>query len=173
MALDLSEPLQKVIDGLAEDFSDALIDVYQSSGDTFVRIKPEANVEVCRYLKEEHHFIYLTDVIGADRFTSEERFEVIYNLVSLRDRERLFVKAWLEEESPEIASITEVWESANWFERQTYDMFGINFTNHPDLRRMYMPEDFEYYPLRKEFPLLGIPGSIELPSSTPDSEHEI
>lgn len=170
MALELNEYLQKVIDGLSDDHADSLIDVYQSSGDTFVRIKPEANVEVCRYLKEEFHFIYLCDVFGTDRFTSKDRFELVYNLVSLRDRQRLFVKVWLPEEDPVIESVTDLWISANWFERQTYDMFGIRFTNHPDMRRIYMPEDFEYFPLRKEFPLLGIPGSIELPSSTPDTE---
>lgn len=166
----MSETLQPVIDGLSENYPDKVIEVYQSSGDTFVRIEVDANIEICKYLKEEHHFIYLADILGADRFTSEERFEVIYNLVSLRDRQRLFVKVWLEEENPEVESLTSLWTSANWLERQTHDMFGVNFVNHPDLRRIYMPEDFEYYPLRKEFPLLGIPGSIELPSSTPDTE---
>jgi NADH-quinone oxidoreductase subunit C len=170
MKLELSEPLQKVIDGLTEDFSDKIIDVYQSSGDTFVRVDPNAIVEICESLKEKHHFIYLADVLGADRFTAQERFEVIYNMVSLRDRERLFVKVWLEEESPRVDSVTTVWNSANWFERQVYDMYGVTFNNHPDMRRVYMPEDFEYYPLRKEFPLLGIPGSIPLPTSTPDTE---
>jgi len=170
MALELNESLQNVVDGLSESFTDELIEVYQSSGDTFVRIAPEANVDICRYLKDEHHFIYLVDVFGTDRFTSQDRFEVIYNLVSLRDQQRLFVKVWLPEENPEIESVTDLWPSANWYERQTYDMFGIQFTNHPDFRRIYMPEDFEYFPLRKEFPLLGIPGSIDLPSSTPDTE---
>lgn len=170
MALELNEQLQKVIDGLSEEFPEALLDVYQSSGDTFIRVTPESNVDVCRYLKEEFHFIYLADVFGTDRFTSEDRFEVVYNLISLRDRQRLFVKVWLPEEDPHIESVTSLWESANWFERQTYDMFGVTFTNHPDMRRIYMPEDFEYFPLRKEFPLLGIPGSIELPSTTPDTE---
>lgn len=170
MALELNEQLQKTVDGLSEKFTVSLMDVYQSSGDTFIRVLPDANVEVCRYLKDEHHFIYLADVFGTDRFTSQDRFEVIYNLVSLRDQQRIFVKVWLPEENPEIESVTSIWESANWFERQTYDMFGVRFTNHPDMRRIYMPEDFEYFPLRKEFPLLGIPGSIELPSTTPDTE---
>lgn len=170
MALELNEYLQKTVDDLSEKFTDALINVYQSSGDTFIHIAPEANVEVCQYLRDEHHFIYLSDVFGTDRFTSEDRFEVVYNLVSLRDQQRLFVKAWLPEENPEIESITGLWKSANWFERQTYDMFGVRFANHPDMRRIYMPEDFEYFPLRKEFPLLGIPGSIDLPSTTPDTE---
>jgi NADH-quinone oxidoreductase subunit C len=170
MPLELNEYLQKVIDRLTERYADSIIDVYQSSGDTFVRIAPEANVDICRYLRNEHHFIYLVDVFGTDRFTSEDRFEVIYNLISLRDRQRIFLKVWLPEENPAIESVTSLWNSANWFERQTYDMFGIRFTNHPDMRRIYMPEDFEYFPLRKEFPLLGIPGSIELPSTTPDIE---
>ncbi len=170
MALELNDHLQKVVDGLADKHADSLINMYQSSGDTFIRIAPEVNIEICRYLKDEFHFIYLSDVFGTDRFTSEDRFELVYNLVSLRDRQRIFVKAWLPEENPVIESVTGLWKSANWFERQTYDMFGIRFTNHPDMRRIYMPEDFEYFPLRKEFPLLGIPGSIELPSTTPDTE---
>ena len=170
MSLDLNEQLQRVIDGLTGSFSGDILDVYQSSGDTFVRVKPGAITRICSNLKEEHRFIYLADIFGTDRFTSEDRFEVVYNMVSLKERIRLFVKAWLPEENPEIASVTGVWKAANWFERQTYDMFGIRFKGHPDMRRIYMPEDFDYFPLRKEFPLLGIPGSIELPSSTPDTE---
>jgi NADH-quinone oxidoreductase subunit C len=61
-------------------------------------------------------------------------------------------------------SLTQVWDSANWYEREAYDMMGISFINHPDLRRMYMPDDYEYNPLRKDFPLMGIPGSIPLPN---------
>lgn len=170
MSLELNEPFQKIIDDLAAQFSGKVIDVYQSSGDTFVRVEPDAIVDLCTYLKEEQHFIYLTDVFGADRFTPEDRFEVIYNLISLRDRIRLFIKVWLPEENPEVNSVTGVWKTANWLEREVYDMFGIRFKGHPDMRRIFMPEDYEYYPLRKEFPLLGIPGSIELPSSTPDTE---
>lgn len=169
-ALEASPELQKVIDGLTSEFAGKIVRVYQSSGDTFIHIEPDAVVDICSYLKEKHSFAYLADVFGADRFTSEERFEVFYNLVSLKDRQRLFVKAWIEEENPVIDSVTGIWQSADWFERQTYDMYGIRFNNHPDLRRIYMPEDYEYFPLRKEFPLLGIPGSIELPSSTPDTE---
>lgn len=170
MTPELSEVFQKIIDGLTASFPDKILDLYQSSGDTFIRVEPDAIVDICSYLKDEVHFIYLSDIVGTDRFTPGDRFEVIYNLVSLRDRIRLFLKAWLPEEDPGIESVTGVWKSAEWLERQTYDMFGIRFIDHPDLRRIYMPEDFEYYPLRKEFPLLGIPGSIELPSSTPDIE---
>ena len=170
MDLDLSNEFQKVIDGLTEKFSDKVLNVYQSTGDTFVVVDANSIVEICSYLKEEQNFIYLTDVFGADNFTAENRFEVIYNMVSLKDQIRLFVKVQLEESDPTVASVTKVWTSADWYEREVYDMFGITFTGHPDMRRIYMPEDYEYYPMRKEFPLLGIPGSIELPSTTPDTE---
>lgn len=170
MELELSDTLQNTVDKLSENFADSFIEVYQSTGDTFILVEADDIVDICTYLKNELHFIYLTDVFGIDRFTSEERFEVVYNLISLRDRERLFVKVRLPEEEPVLESITEIWKSASWMEREVYDMFGIKFTNHPDFRRIYMPEDYEYYPLRKEFPLLGIPGSIELPSTTPDTE---
>ena len=170
MSLELNETLQQVVDGLSEKYADKLIEVYQSSGDTFVRVEAEAIVEICTYLRDEQHFSFLSDVIGTDRYTSNERFEVIYNLLNLRTQTRLFVKARVEEENPVIDSVCDIWISANWNEREVYDMYGIRFEGHPDLRRVFMPEDFEYYPLRKEFPLLGIPGSLELPNTTPDSE---
>ncbi len=170
MDLELSDILQNVVDKLSEKFSDSFVEVYQSTGDTFIRIEADAVVEICKYLKNELRFIYLTDIFGIDRFTSEERFEVVYNLISLRDRERLFLKVRLPEEDPVLESVTNIWKSASWMEREVYDMFGIEFTDHPDFRRMFMPEDYKYYPMRKEFPLLGIPGSIELPSTTPDTE---
>jgi NADH-quinone oxidoreductase subunit C len=170
MDLELSNTLQDAVDGLTEEFSDAVINVYQSTGDTFVHVGADSIVDICNYLKNKKHFIYLTDLFGIDRFTSEERFEVVYHMISLRDRERLFLKVRLPEENPVIDSVTDVWRSANWMEREVYDMFGIEFRNHSDFRRMYMPEDYDYHPLRKEFPLLGVPGSIELPNTTPDTE---
>jgi NADH-quinone oxidoreductase subunit C len=170
MSLELSEPLQKTVDSLSENFSESLLEVYQSSGDTFIRIEADSLLEVTRHLKEKLHYVYLSDIFGIDRYTSEERFEVVYNLLSLKDRTRVFLKVRCEEENPELESVVSVWKSAGWNEREVYDMFGVHFRNHPDLRRIFLPEDFEYYPLRKEFPLLGIPGSIELPSTTPESE---
>lgn len=170
MSLELSETLKKTVDQLTGKFSDKIIDIYQSTGDTYVRIEPDSVPEIFSYLKNDLDYVYLSDLFGADRYTSEDRFEVIYNLISFKTGARLFVKVWLEEENPELESVTKVWPSANWLEREVYDMYGVHFKNHPDLRRMYLPEDFQYYPLRKEFPLLGIPGSIELPNTTPDTE---
>ena len=170
MALKLSESLQNTIDGLSETYTDKLIEVYQSSGDTFVRIEADALTNVGNYLKDEHHFVFLTDIVGTDRYTSDERFEVIYNLVCLKQQSRLMLKVRCEEESPELETVSTVWPSANWMEREVFDMFGVRFNGHPDLRRIFLPEDFDYFPLRKEFPLLGIKGSIELPNTTPDTD---
>ncbi|XWN38206.1 MAG: NADH-quinone oxidoreductase subunit C [Balneola sp.] len=170
MSLELNETLQAVVDGLSENFSDKLIEVYQSSGDTFIRVEANSILEISNYLKEKQHFIFLCDIFGNDRYTSNERFEVVYNLMNLRTQTRIFVKARVEEENPTLESVTSVWKAAGWNEREVYDMFGVRFENHPDLRRIFMPEDFEYFPMRKEFPLLGIPGSIELPNTTPDTE---
>lgn len=170
MALELNESLQNTIDGLSETFTDKLIEVYQSTGDTFIRIESDALVDVCNYLKDEHHFVFLTDIAGTDRYTSDERFEVIYNLVCLKHQTRLMLKVRCEEEAPELMTVSTVWKAANWMEREVYDMFGVRFKEHPDLRRIFLPEDFDYFPLRKEFPLLGIQGSIELPNTTPDTD---
>ncbi len=170
MSLELSESLQQTIDDLSENFSGKLIEVYQSSGDTFVRIEADALIEICTFLKEQQHFTYLSDIIGTDRYTSDERFEIIYNLLSLKNSVRLFLKVRCSEEDPAIDSVTSIWPGANWNEREVFDMFGVQFNNHPDHRRIFLPEDFQYFPLRKEFPLLGIQGSIDLPTTTPDTE---
>jgi NADH-quinone oxidoreductase subunit C len=170
MSLEFTKTVQKVVDGLSSEFSEDLIEVYNSSGHTYVRVESENIKEILSYLKKQHHFIFLCDIIGTDRYTSDERFEVIYNIMNLRTQDRIFVKVRVNEENPVVDSITSIWTSAGWMEREAYDMFGIRFEGHPDLRRIFMPEDFEYFPLRKEFPLLGIPGSIELPNTTPDTE---
>lgn len=170
MSLHLSEPLQQTVDSLTSKFSNDIIEVYQSSGDTFIRIEATSLLAISTYLKEDLHYTYLSDVFGIDRYTSDERFEVVYNLLSLKHQTRIFVKVRCEEENPELESVTSIWASAGWNEREVFDMFGIHFNNHPDLRRIFLPEDFQYFPLRKEFPLLGIPGSIELPSTTPESD---
>lgn len=150
--------------------ADIISSVTENYGYPMIVVAKEHVHELCAWLKEEAHFIYLTDVFGTDRFTSKDRFEVIYNIFSLRTQTRVFVKTFCSEEDPTVDTVTDLWSSANWHEREVFDMFGITFNNHPDMRRIYMPEDFEYYPLRKEFPLIGIPGSIELPNTTPDTE---
>jgi NADH-quinone oxidoreductase subunit C len=164
------EKALQVVEAIQTKFGNAVLDTGGHAGDTFVRVSAEHIHEVLSYLKNEMHFVYLTDLFGTDRFTSEDRFEVIYNLISLKSGARIFIKTWIQEENPVLPTVTDIWAAANWNEREVWDMFGIRFEGHPDLRRIFLPEDFEYHPLRKEFPLLGIPGSIALPTTTPNTE---
>jgi NADH-quinone oxidoreductase subunit C len=118
---------------------------------------------IARRLKEEFGFLQMIDALGHDRMERKERFEVIYNLRNHKTKQRIFLKVRCDERDPHVPSLVSVWSGCNWHEREAYDMYGIIFDNHPDLRRMYMPQDFEHYPLRKDFPLMGISGSIPLP----------
>ncbi len=156
---------QQVLDLLRAMHADAIVAEAEFRDELTVEVKPERIVEVCRFLRDDPRTVFdlLADCCGIDMYTPTKRFGVIYNLFSLKRRHRIRLKTFVEEESPTIASVTGVWGTANWHERETYDMFGIEFTGHPDLRRMYMPEEFEHHPLRKDFPLMGIPGSLELP----------
>ena len=136
------------------------------NGTPALYINKEDVLEVCKILKEDGSlkFNSCVDAVSVDRFEKKNRYEMIYNLVSIDNSERLFIKIRLDSKNPEMESLIPVWKSANWYERESYDMMGINFLNHPDLRRMYMPENYEYHPLRKDFPLMGIPDSIPLPN---------
>ena len=129
-------------------------------------IQKDDIINVCNILKNDESFRFdsCVDAVSVDRFTKKDRYEMIYNLLSLENNERIFIKIRLDSKKPEMESLTAVWRSADWYEREAFDMMGIDFLNHPDLRRMYMPEEFEYYPLRKDFPLMGIPDSIPLPN---------
>jgi len=134
-------------------------------GDLVINVGREKIVDVCRFLRDDQDLAFdlVVDLCGVDMYRPEKRFEVVYHLYSLKNKNYLRLKVGLDEEDPTISSVTGVWSGANWLEREAYDMFGITFTDHPDLRRMYMPEDYEYYPLRKDFPLMGVPDSIPLP----------
>jgi len=128
-----------------------------------LEIPKEKILETAMTLRDEFKFEQLRDIVSVDRFTKNERFECIYNLYSLSTKARLFLKVRLDSKKPEVESLYSVWQSADWAEREAYDMMGIHFINHPDLRRIYMMEEYEYYPLRKDYPLMGLPGSVQLP----------
>jgi NADH-quinone oxidoreductase subunit C len=124
-------------------------------GELTVEIAPENVVEACRLLKYDRQFERLSTVTAVDRYPSQPRFEVVYHLQSVARKQRLRLKCRLSGEHPEIDSATAVWRSANWFEREVFDLFGIRFRNHPDLRRIMMPEGWEGHPLRKDYPVTG------------------
>jgi NADH-quinone oxidoreductase subunit C len=124
-------------------------------GELTLEIAPGKIVAVCRFLKENEKFVRLSSVTGVDRYPAEPRFEVVYHLHSIERNQRLRLKCRLRSEDPVIESVTPVWRSANWYERETFDLFGIRFLNHPDLKRIMMPEDWEGHPLRKDYPVTG------------------
>lgn len=160
----------EVVEALHAKFGAAVMNVEEYAGEQTVYVRKAIIADVCRYLREEQSFVYLSDLGGLDRFVDDERYEVFYNLVSFERQKRIRLKIRVDESDLSAPTITAVFRAANWNEREVQDMFGIRFDGHPDPRRMYMPEDFEHYPLRKEFPLLGIPGSLPLPPQTPEGE---
>jgi NADH-quinone oxidoreductase subunit C len=113
--------------------------------------------EACALLRDDAEcaFNFLSDVTCVDWYPSEPRFEVVYHLLSLSKKERVRLKVRLNSGSPAVESLTSVWPGANYFEREVFDLFGIRFTGHPYLRRILMPEDWEGYPLRKDYPVEG------------------
>lgn len=160
-----------VVNALVDAFGDKIIGPVETyANEDTVYVAKDRIADVCRFLKEEQGFVYLADLGGIDRFTQEDRFEVFYNVVNMEVKQRLRLKVRVDEDDLHVPTVTSVYRSANWNEREAYDMLGLIFDGHPDLRRMYMPEDFEYYPLRKEFPQLGVPGSLPLPPQAPDGE---
>ncbi len=158
------------LEALKSEFADDVLYSTLYANEHTVWVSKDRIVDVCTFLKNERGFNYLVDVGGVDRFTEEDRFEVFYNLVSIEHRKRIRLKVRVDEDDPVVPSVTDVYPAANWNERECWDMVGIKFDGHPDLRRMYMPEDFEYHPIRKEFPLLGIPGSLPLPPQEPGGD---
>jgi NADH-quinone oxidoreductase subunit C len=124
-------------------------------GELTVHIAPEGIAGTCLFLKNTMQFERLSTVTAVDRYPSQPRFEVVYHLQSIARKERLRLKCHLAAEHPEIDSVTTVWRSANWFEREVFDLFGIRFRNHPDLRRILMPDNWEGHPLRKDYPVTG------------------
>jgi len=109
----------------------------------------------CDYLKSQGLTDFLSDVTSADYYPREPRFEIAYHLLSIKNKQRLRLKVRLGGDDAVIESITAVWPSANFFEREVFDLFGVRFLGHPYLRRIMMPEDWEGHPLRKDYPVEG------------------
>jgi NADH-quinone oxidoreductase subunit C len=156
---------EKVLERLKVKFADTALEANEFRGELTIVIPKEQIVQVCKFLKEDKELCFdlLADLCGIYMNTPTNRFGVIYNLYSYTKKHRIRLKTFIEEEQPKVQTVTSIWETANWHERETFDMFGIFFEGHPDMRRMYMPDEFEYHPLRKDFPLMGIRGSLDLP----------
>jgi NADH-quinone oxidoreductase subunit C len=116
--------------------------------------------EVAKFCKEELSFDYLIDISSVDNFGDEPRFEVVYELYSMTLAVHLRLKLRVAEDAATVDTVSDFWPTANWHEREIYDMMGLQFNGHPDLRRILMWEGYPYFPLRKEFPLEGLPSDM-------------
>ena len=153
----LPDPLKEhaVASALDIRLPDAITGGHAERGEATLFIAPSRIVEACEFLKREQGFNRLSAVTAVDWTPADPRFEVVYLLHALQKNSRLRLKCWVSEADPEIDSVTGVWRSANWYEREVFDLFGIRFRNHPDLRRILMPTDWEGHPLRKDYPVHG------------------
>ncbi len=161
----------QVIESLQARFGDDVQQISEAHDELTVVVSRERLVEMCRFLKSDPalQFHLLLDVAGVDYLGREPRFEVVYHLYSIPQNSRLRLKVRVPEHDLSVPSVVSVWSTANWHERETFDMLGIHFSGHPDLRRIYMPDDYPGHPLRKDFPILG--PEVEVPPR--DDTHQL
>ena len=144
------------LDTIREKLGTAVLDAHAFRGDDTLLVRREGVVETFRVLKNDSAlaFDFLSDLTAVDYLGKKNpRFEVVYHLLSLGRNRRLRVKVPVPEDSPEVDSLTPLWKAADWMEREVWDMFGIRFRGHPDLRRILLYEEFRGYPLRKDYPV--------------------
>jgi NADH-quinone oxidoreductase subunit C len=152
----MTEKLHVYVDSIKQSNESWIAEVIDAFGEVTVVVPRDAISDVCGFLKESHQFDLLADLTGADNGPEEDpRFEVNYHLFSTKHYNRLRLKVLLSEDDPKVPTVTDLWRTADWHERETFDMFGVIFDGHPDLRRILMPSDFDGFALRKDFPLRG------------------
>ena len=147
----------------------AIVSADNIKGDVHIQIKKEDLLEFALFLKTDSRleFDMLSDLFAADYPKRPERIEVIYNFYSIKNNFRVFIKVNSKADETEYPSLTSIYNSANWFEREVYDMFGLKFKNHPDLKRILNPDDWDGYPLLKDYPLRKRPEPEEIKMDAP------
>jgi NADH-quinone oxidoreductase subunit C len=142
-------------------FNDLISDPVEFRGEVTLTVKDAARIaEVCSSAKNDLGFDYLVDISSVDNYGEDPRFTVVYELYGYGHRCHLRLKTSVSEEHCELPTVTTVWRAADWHEREIYDMMGLRFRGHPDLRRILMWEGYPYFPLRKDFPLAGKPSEM-------------
>src|ERR1035438_623387 len=144
-----------VLAGRAAWDSQSLTSWSAELGETLIWVTPARIVFVCQHLRDEQGFERLSGLSAIDRYPLEPRFEVLYLLHSIARNTRLKIKVALPGADPVVPSVTPVWEGANWYEREAFDLFGVRFEGHPNLQRILLPENWEGHPLRRDFPVHG------------------
>lgn len=182
--IQLKQAEQALLNALKDSLPDLTVEIEKSCDQLSIIVDKAMIVPVCKILKEHPDalFDYLADLCGVDYLGKrEKRYQVVYNLYSISRNHRIRVKTDIDESDCSVNSVTELWKTANWHERELYDMFGIDVKGHPDLRRILMPDDWEGYPLRKDYPLKGkgqredfsfIPDYDRPPTRKPEVERE-
>ncbi len=151
------EPVQ-VAERLKEQFPDEITEISKFRDQVSLTVKKDRALDVFRFLHDEPSlsFDFLKDLCGVDYLGKKEtRFEVVYHLYSMEHRHMVRIKVPVSEGDCTVDSVTPVWIGADWHERECFDMYGIDFKGHPDMRRILMPEDWEGFPLRKDYPVKG------------------
>lgn len=145
---------KKIIEILQSEFSEEIETIEEDLGMTVIRLNKKNLIPVMTFLKSPpQDFAMLLDLTCVDYLGREPRFEMVYHLFSLTKNQRIRLKCGVEEENPAVDSLTGLWKNANWLEREVFDMFGIRFSGHPYLKRLFMYDGFEGHPLRKDYPL--------------------
>lgn len=153
--------MSDTVSRLKEKFPNDILSTGEFRGETTLSVKLESLVEICRFCRDELGFDYLVDVSSIDHFGDYPRYEMVYELCALAAGKHLRLKAMLADEvNPVAPSVVSLWPTADWHEREAYDMMGIKFEGHPDMRRILMWEGYPFYPLRKDFPLQGKPSDV-------------
>ncbi len=149
-------PTATILSKIKERLPGAVLDITEFAGEHILHVKGQDILKVLTELKDDG-FNFLADLTAIDNLTlgGFERFAVSYHLLSHKTAERVTVKAYIPEEKPSLPSVESLWKTADWQEREVFDLYGIKFEGHPNLIRIMNPDDFEGYPLRKDYPRLG------------------
>jgi NADH-quinone oxidoreductase subunit C len=147
------------IEAIQAKWSDAVVETKEFRGEHTISVKLGSLLEILTHARRELGYDFLLDISSLDHFGEDPRFEMVYELATANDSKHLRVKAKVGEEE-EVASAVKLWLAADWHEREVYDMMGIRFSGHPNLKRILMWEGYPFYPLRKDFPLAGRPSEM-------------
>src|SRR5256886_559504 len=151
---------QEVLNSLSQSLGEKIQSKTEFRDETTYMIAASDLRGIAKFCRDELLFDYLLDITSIDNFGEEPRFEIVYELYSITLAVHLRLKLKVAEEDPSVDTVSDIWPTANWHEREIYDMMGIRFSGHPDLRRILMWEGYPYFPLRKDFPLAGKPSEM-------------
>jgi len=151
---------QELLDLFSKSFGEKIQNETEFRGETSFTIAASDVHEIAKFCRDELSFDYLLDITSIDNFGEDPRFEIVYHLYSMPHGVHLRLKLRVPEELGAVDTISDIWPTANWHEREAYDMMGIKFTGHPDLRRILMWDGYPFFPLRKDFPLEGLPSEM-------------